>query len=91
MDALYSVISATDLTSFIELRDNWQTELATLVENMKTMDDATRHILHETLRSLMHMAVKNLPAQVQKEQKNHKKTRKQSNRKRGFLDGQTQN
>ena len=91
VDALYSVISATDLTSFIELRDNWQTELATLVENMKTMDDATRHILHETLRSLMHMAVKNLPAQVQKEQKNHKKTRKQSNRKRGFLDGQTQN
>lgn len=61
VDALYSVISTTDLTSFVELRDNWQTEFAVLIENIKTMDDETKRILHETLRSLMHMAVKNLP------------------------------
>lgn len=91
VDALYSVISATDLTSFTELRDNWQSEFAALIENMKNMDEPTRHILHETLRSLMHMAVKNLPAQVQKEQNSHIKTHKQKNRKRGIIDGQNKN
>lgn len=68
VDALYSVISATDLTSLTELRDSWQTELAALIENMKNMDEPTRRILHETLRSLMRMAVKNLPAPPRKEQ-----------------------
>lgn len=81
VDALYSVISATDLTSLTELRDNWQTELATLIENMKNMDEPTRRILHETLRSLMHMAVKNLPAPPRMEPITQKKTPK--NRKRG--------
>ena len=87
VDALYSVISATDLTSFTELRDNWQAEIAALIENMKNMDEPTRRILHETLRSLMHMAVKNLPAQVQKEQGNHIKPSKSKRRKRGTTDG----
>lgn len=75
VDALYSVISATDLTSLTELRDSWQTELAALIENMKNMDEPTRRILHETLRSLMRMAVKNLPAPPRKEQtaKNRKR------------------
>lgn len=81
VDALYSVISATDLTSLTELRDNWQTELSALIENMKTMDEPTRRILHETLRSLMHMAVKNLPTPPRKEQITQKKPPK--NRKRG--------
>ena len=81
VDALYSVISATGLTSLLELRENWQTELAILLENMKNMDDATKHILQETLRSLIHMSVKNLPTQMKKEQLNHKKTGK--SRKRG--------
>ena len=90
VDALYSVISATDLTSLLELRDNWQGELAALIENMKTMDEPTRRILHETLRSLMHMAVKNLPAQVQKEQIGHKRPSKQKKRKRGISNGQNQ-
>ena len=90
VDALYSVISATDLTSFVELRDNWQVEFPALIETMKNMDEPTRRILHETLRSLMHMAVKNLPAQVQKEQSNHKKAHKQKNRKRGTTDGSEQ-
>ena len=88
VDALYSVISATDLTSLLDLRENWQTEVTVLIENMKTMDEPTRHILHETLRSLMHMAVKNLPVQMQKEQQNRKKTTKAKRRKRGPLDGQ---
>ena len=87
VDALYSVISATDLTSFTELRDNWQAEIAALIENMKNMDEPTRRILHETLRSLMHMAVKNLPSQVQKEQINHIKPSKPKRRKRGTTDG----
>ena len=91
VDALYSVISATDLTSFTELRDNWQTEIASLIENMKTMDEPTRRILHETLRSLMHMAVKNLPAQMKNEQFKHRKTTKANGRKRGTIDGQIQN
>ena len=90
VDALYSVISATDLTSLLELRDNWQGELAALIENMKTMDEPTRRILHETLRSLMHMAVKNLPTQVQKEQIGHKRPSKQKKRKRGISNGQNQ-
>ena len=89
VDALYSVISATDLTSFIELRDNWQVEFPALIETMKNMDEPTRRILHETLRSLMHMAVKNLPAQVQKEQSNHIKPLKSKRRKRGTTDGQS--
>ena len=87
VDALYSVISATDLTSFTELRDNWQAEIAALIENMKNMDEPTRRILHETLRSLMHMAVKNLPSQVQKEQINHIKPSKPTRRKGGTTDG----
>lgn len=91
VDALYSVISATDLTSFTELRGNWQLEFSALVENMKTMDEPTKRILHETLRSLMHMAVKNLPVQVQKEQKSYKKSLKQNKRKRGILDEQIEN
>ena len=66
VDALYSVIAATDLTSLTELRDNWQTEFPVLIEHMKNMDEPTRRILHETLRSLMHMAVKNLPSQPPK-------------------------
>lgn len=92
VDALYTVISATDLTSITELRDNWQAELAALIENMKSMDDATRDILHETLRSLMHMAVKNLPAAARKDPmipiNRQKRTAKQKNRKRGISDGQ---
>ena len=76
VDALYSVIAATDLTSLTELRDNWQSELSALIENMKTMDEPTRRILHETLRSLMHMAVRNLPTQMQKEQMSRKKMSK---------------
>lgn len=83
VDALYSVISSTNLTSFTELRDSWQTEFSVLIENMKNMDEPTRRILHETLRSLMHMAVKNLPSQVPKEQNSHKKTFKPRKRKRG--------
>ena len=90
VDALYSVISTTDLTSLLELRENWQTEVANVIENMKTMDEPTRRILHETLRSLMRVAVKNLPTQVQKEQANHKKTPKARSRKRGTVNGQLQ-
>lgn len=90
VDALYSVISATDLTSFTELRDNWQTEISVLIENMKNMDEPTRRILHETLRSLMHMAVKNLPSQVPKDPNSHKKTSRPRKRKRGITDGPEQ-
>lgn len=89
VDALYSVISATGLTSLLELRENWQTELAILLENMKNMDDATKHILQETFRSLIHMSVKNLHTQMKKEQLNHKKTAKR--RKRGQTDGSDKN
>lgn len=62
VDALYSVISASDFSSFTELRETWPNELSTLMESMKTMDDETKRIMHETLRSLMLMALKNLPA-----------------------------
>lgn len=88
VDALYSVISATGLTSLLELRENWQTELAVLLENMKNTDEPTKHILQETLRSLIHMTVRNLPAQMKKEQLNHKKTAK--SRKRGITNGSEQ-
>ena len=88
MDALYSVISATGLTSVLELRENWQTEFAILLENMKNTDEPTKHILQETLRSLIHMTVRNLPAQMKKEQLNHKKTAK--SRKRGITNGSKQ-
>ena len=91
VDALYSVIAATDLTSLTELRDNWQSELSALIENMKTMDEPTRRILHETLRSLMHMAVRNLPTQMQKEQMSRKKMSKAKSRKREMNDGKLQN
>ena len=90
VDALYSVISSTNLTSFTELRDNWQTEFSILIENMKNMDEPTRRILHETLRSLMHMAVRNLPSQVPKDPNSHKKTPKPRKRKRGTADGPAQ-
>ena len=89
VDALYSVISATGLTSLLELRENWQTELAILLENMKNTDDATKHILQETFRSLIHMSVKNLHTQMKKEQLDHKKTAKR--RKRGQTDGSDKN
>ena len=89
VDALFSVISATGLTSLLELRDSWQTELTILMENMKNMDEPTRRILQETLRSLIHMTVKNLPVQMKKEQMNHKKTIKAKSRKRGNNDGQS--
>lgn len=88
VDALYSVISATGLTSVLELRENWQTEFAILLENMKNTDEPTKHILQETLRSLIHMTVRNLPAQMKKEQLNHKKTAK--SRKRGITNGSKQ-
>ena len=88
VDALYSVISAAGLTSALELRENWQTELAVLLENMKNTDEPTKHILQETLRSLIHMTVRNLPAQMKKEQLNHKKTAK--SRKRGITNGSKQ-
>lgn len=89
VDALYSVIAATDLTSLTELRDNWQTEFPVLIEHMKNMDEPTRRILHETLRSLMHMAVKNLPAQTQKVPGNHLKSPRSKKRKRGNTDGES--
>lgn len=89
VDALFSVISATGLTSLLELRDSWQTELTILMENMKNMDEPTRRILQETLRSLIHMTVKNLPVQMKKEQMNHKKNIKAKSRKRGNNDGQS--
>ncbi len=66
VDALYSVISASDFSSFTELRETWPNELSALLENMKTMDDETKRIMHETLRSLMLMAIKNLPAPMPK-------------------------
>lgn len=65
VDALYSVISATNITSFTELRGSWQTEFPTLVENMKHMDDQTRQILQQTLKSLVRMAFKKLPTPPQ--------------------------
>lgn len=86
VDALYSVISTTDLSSFTELRGSWQTELTAFLENMKNTDEATRHILQETLRSLVHMAVKNLPSPVRKDSNTLKKTSKTKNRKRGNFD-----
>lgn len=61
VDALYSVISATNITSFTELRDNWQTEISALLANMKNMDEQTRQILQQTLKSLVRIAFKNLP------------------------------
>lgn len=89
VDALYSVIAATDLTSLTELRDNWQAEFPVLIENMKNMDEPTRRILHETLRSLMHMAVKNLPAQPPKVSGKHLKSPRSKKRKRGITDGES--
>ncbi len=68
VDALYSVISASDFSSFMELRETWPNELSSVMENMKTMDDETKRIMHETLHSLMLMAIKNLPAPMPKRQ-----------------------
>ena len=68
VDALYSVISASDFSSFTELRETWPNELSAIMESMKTMDDETKRIMHETLRSLMLMALKNLPAPMPKRQ-----------------------
>jgi hypothetical protein len=62
VETLYAALSSTELNSFLELRDNWTGELPALIETMKNMDDGSRQILRETTRSLMHMAVKNLPA-----------------------------
>lgn len=62
IDALYSAISAAGITSFTELRSNWAKELPAFAENVKNMDDATRRILQQTLKSLVLMAIKNLPA-----------------------------
>lgn len=59
VDALYSVISASDFTSFTDFCDNWQSELASLIENMKNMDESAKEILRETLRTLRRMAIKN--------------------------------
>lgn len=89
VDALYSVIAATDLTSLTKLRDNWQTEFPVLIENMKNMDEPTRRILHETLRSLMHMAVKNLPSQPSRGSGKHPKAPRSKKRKRGNTDGES--
>lgn len=66
VDALYSVISGSDFSSFMELRESWPSELSSLMENMKNMDDEPKRILHETLRSLVLMAIRNLPAQMPK-------------------------
>lgn len=88
VDALYSVISTTNLSSLMELRDNWQPELSALVENMKTMDDTTKRILNEAIKLLMRMAVKNFPTHIQREQTKHAKGKK---RKGGPLDEQHQN
>ena len=66
VDALYSIISGSDFSSFTELRESWPSELSVLAENMKNMDDETKRMMHETLRALMLMALKNLPAQMSK-------------------------
>ena len=91
VDALYSIISTTGLTSLMELRDNWQTEFSLLIENVKNMDEETKQILRETVHSLIHMTVKNIPAQMKKEQRQHKKTERSKNRKRGILDESSAN
>ena len=47
---------------------DWLSLLSAIMENMKTMDDETKRIMHETLRSLMLMALKNLPVPMPKRQ-----------------------
>lgn len=66
VDALYSIISTSDISSFVDLKSSRPSELTALLDTMKTLDDETKRILGETIRSLMHVALKNLPAQVQK-------------------------
>ena len=66
VDTLYSIISGSDFSSFTELRESWPSELSALAENMKNMDDETKRMMRETLRALMLMALKNLPAQMSK-------------------------
>ena len=66
VDTLYSIISGSDFSSFTELRESWPSELSALAENMKNMDDETKRMMHETLRALMLMALKNLPVQMSK-------------------------
>lgn len=71
VDALYSIISDSEFSSFAQLRESWPTELSSLMENMKNMDEEPRRILHETLRSLVLMAIKNLPGQIPKRPNSH--------------------
>jgi hypothetical protein len=67
VEALYIALSSTDRNSFLELRENWPEDLPGLIGSAKTWDESTRQILRETMRTLMRMAVKNLPAPGSKE------------------------
>ena len=62
VDALYSAVSAANITSFTELRGNWTDELPRLMDHVKSMDETSRRILQQTLKSLFVMAWKNLPS-----------------------------
>lgn len=66
VDALYAIISTSDLSSFADLKNSGLSELPALLDTVKTLDEDTRKILNETMRSLVHVALKNLPAQAQK-------------------------
>jgi hypothetical protein len=57
---LYSVVKATNATTFYDLTGNWQKRAVTALAAIRDIDDETRNFVYQTIRSLFVLAAKNI-------------------------------
>ena len=60
IDALFSVLQASNTSTVFEFGEQWQTNIPLLLKAAKNMDPKTKKFVFQTLKSLAVMAVKNL-------------------------------
>ena len=60
VDTLYSVVKATNATTFYDLTGNWQKRAVTSLAAIRDIDDETRKFVFQTIRSLFVLAAKNI-------------------------------
>mgnify|MGYP005849903725 CR=1 FL=1 len=60
IDALFSVLEATEITSFSELSGNWFQRAKSIGEALKNMDEGTKKMLQKTLGLLFDTVRQNI-------------------------------
>lgn len=64
VSTLYSVIASMGVESVADLTSDWPKKVSLALESLRGIDGETKRLVHQTLRSLLALALKNIPFSV---------------------------